>query len=62
MISMVVQDHVGVLSRITAVMNRRQVNIDSISVGPTESPGLSRMTIMINADTLADVEQVTKRF
>src|SRR5699024_2499055 len=47
--------------RITAVMNRRQVNIDSISVGPTESPGLSRMTIMINADTLADVEQVTKQ-
>ncbi|WP_303220118.1 acetolactate synthase small subunit, partial [Enterococcus asini] len=61
MISMVVKDHVGVLSRITAVLNRRQVNIDSISVGPTETPGLSRMTIMINAETLPEVEQVTKQ-
>ncbi|MDT2756754.1 acetolactate synthase small subunit [Enterococcus asini] len=61
MISLVVKDHVGVLSRITAVLNRRQVNIDSISVGPTETPGLSRMTIMINAETLPEVEQVTKQ-
>lgn len=50
----------GVLSRITSVLNRRQVNIESISVGEVE-PEISRMTIVINVDTLSEVEQVTKQ-
>ena len=50
----------GVLSRITSVLNRRQVNIESISVGEIESD-LSRMTIVVNVDTLSEVEQVTKQ-
>lgn len=61
MITLLVQNHVGVLSRITSVMNRRQVNIDSISVGVTDMPDLSRMTIIVNADDLAEVEQVIKQ-
>lgn len=61
MITLLVQNHVGVLSRITSVMNRRQVNIDSISVGITDMPDLSRMTIIVNADDLAEVEQVIKQ-
>lgn len=50
----------GVLSRITSILNRRQVNIDSISVGAVESE-LSRMTIVINVDSLSEIEQVTKQ-
>lgn len=61
MITCLVQNNVGVLSRITSVMNRRQVNIDSISVGVTDMPDLSRMTIIINVDDLAEAEQVIKQ-
>lgn len=61
MITAMVRDKAGVLSRISSVLNRRQVNIESISVGRTEIAGESRMTIMIRADNLADVEQVTKQ-
>lgn len=61
MITAMVHDQAGVLSRITSVLNRRQVNMDSVSVGRTEKDGESRMTIIIQADTLADVEQVTKQ-
>ena len=61
MITAMVHDQAGVLSRITSVLNRRQVNMDSVSVGRTERDGESRMTIIIQADTLADVEQVTKQ-
>ena len=58
MITAMVHDQAGVLSRITSVLNRRQVNMDSVSVGRTERDGESRMTIIIQADTLADVEQI----
>lgn len=61
MITAMVRDKAGVLSRISSVLNRRQVNIESISVGRTEIAGESRMTIMIRADNLADAEQVTKQ-
>lgn len=50
----------GVLSRITSVLNRRQVNIESISVGLVESE-ISRMTIVVNVETLSEAEQVTKQ-
>ncbi|WP_427814257.1 acetolactate synthase small subunit [Enterococcus sp. 22-H-5-01] len=61
MITAMVRDKAGVLSRISSVLNRRQVNIESISVGRTEIAGESRMTIMIRAGNLADIEQVTKQ-
>ena len=61
MITAMVHDQAGVLSRITSVLNRRQVNMDSVSVGRTERDGESRMTIIIQADTLADVEQLNKQ-
>lgn len=61
MITAMVHDQAGVLSRITSVLNRRQVNMDSVSVGRTERAGESQMTIIIQADTLAEVEQVTKQ-
>lgn len=51
----------GVLSRITSVLNRRQVNIESISVGTVEQAEVSRMTIVINVENDAEAEQVTKQ-
>ena len=56
----IVHNEAGVLSRITSVLNRRQVNIESISVGTTERPEFSRMTIIVNVNDLAETEQVTK--
>ena len=45
LISLVVKDEVGVMQRICGVFSRRGFNLDSITVGPTGQPGLSRMTI-----------------
>ncbi|MGM0213021.1 acetolactate synthase small subunit [Enterococcus sp. AZ109] len=61
MITAKVHNQSGTLSRITSILNRRQVNIENISVGTTEIEGVSRLTMMIQADTLAEVEQVTKQ-
>lgn len=57
----IVHNEAGVLSRVTSVLNRRQVNIESISVGTTEQPEFSRMTIIINAENPLETEQVTKQ-
>ncbi len=59
-ITAIVYNKSGVLSRITSVLNRRQVNIESISVGVVEAE-ISRMTIVINVNTLSEAEQVTKQ-
>ncbi|MEO1770908.1 MULTISPECIES: acetolactate synthase small subunit [Enterococcus] len=61
MITAKVHNQSGTLSRITSILNRRQVNIENISVGTTEVEGISRLTMIIQADTLAEVEQVTKQ-
>ena len=57
----IVHNEAGVLSRVTSVLNRRQVNIESISVGTTEQPEFSRMTIIINAENPLEPEQVIKQ-
>ncbi len=55
-----VEDHPGVLNRVVSLMRRRSFNIDSITVGHSETPGVSRMTIVVRgADDL--VEQVSKQ-
>lgn len=61
MITAMVYNQVGVLSRISSVLYRRQVNIESISVGQTEDKEISRMTFVISVTNLAEVEQVTKQ-
>lgn len=60
-ITATVNNNSGVLNRFSGVLSRRQVNIDSISVGPTELQHVSRITIVIQVDTLAESEQVTKQ-
>ncbi|MFC3931662.1 acetolactate synthase small subunit [Streptococcus dentapri] len=51
----------GVLNRFTGVLLRRQVNIESISVGHTEEENVSRITIIIDVDSLEEAEQIIKQ-
>lgn len=59
-ISALVENHSGVLSRISGLFSRRGYNIDSLSVGETEDPTISRMTIVTTADK-AMQEQIKKQ-
>jgi len=45
-----VEDIPGVLNRVTSLFRRRNYNIDSLTVGRTDTPGVSRMTIVMEAD------------
>ena len=55
-----VEDKPGVLNRVASLFRRRGFNIESIAVGHTEIPGLSRMTIAVDGATTV-VEQVAKQ-
>ena len=59
MLTAKLQNRSGVLNRFTGVLSRRQVNIESISVGATENPNVSRITIII--DVASHDEDVYKR-
>lgn len=50
----------GVLTRIAGLFSRRNFNIESLNVGQTEDPAVSRMTIVVNGDNNT-LEQVTKQ-
>jgi acetolactate synthase-1/3 small subunit len=52
-----VENKPGVLNRVTSLFRRRNFNIDSLTVGRTESPAISRMTIVMDVDS----EQVQKQ-
>jgi acetolactate synthase-1/3 small subunit len=52
------QDQPGVLTRAVSLFRRRGYNIASLAVGHTETPGISRMTVVVESD---DVEQVVKQ-
>lgn len=54
-----VQDHPGVLNRVVSLFRRRGYNIESLAVGASEVPGLSRMTIVVD---VRDVDLVVKQF
>jgi acetolactate synthase I/III small subunit len=59
-VSVLVEDRPGVLARIAGLFSRRGFNIDSLAVGPTEDPGRSRMTIVVDCAEMP-LEQVTKQ-
>jgi acetolactate synthase-1/3 small subunit len=59
-IAILVEDQPGVMSREAGLFTRRGFNIDSIAVGHSETPGISRMTIIVNGDHKV-LEQVTKQ-
>jgi acetolactate synthase-1/3 small subunit len=51
----------GVLNRVTGLLMKRQFNIESISVGHTEQPGMSKMTFIVNVDSEGKLEQLLKQ-
>jgi len=55
-----VEDKPGVLTRVASLFRRRGFNIQSLAVGHSEQPGLSRMTVVVNGDSTV-VEQVRKQ-
>lgn len=60
-ITLVVQNRSGVLNRITGLMQKRQFNIESISVGRTEKEGISKMTFVVDVEDHRKLEQLTKQ-
>ena len=54
------EDKPGVLNRVAGLFRRRNFNIESLAVGHSETPGISRMTVVVDGDD-AVVEQVSKQ-
>jgi acetolactate synthase-1/3 small subunit len=59
-LSVTVENRPGVLTRVATLFRRRGYNIDSLTVGTTENPGISRMTIVVQGDDQV-IEQVSKQ-
>ncbi|WP_027409505.1 acetolactate synthase small subunit [Anoxybacteroides tepidamans] len=60
-ITMTVNNRPGVLNRITGLFTKRHYNIESITVGQTETEGISRMTFVVNVEDERTAEQITKQ-
>jgi acetolactate synthase-1/3 small subunit len=56
-LSVLVENHFGVLARVSNLISARGFNIDSLTVSTTEDPTISRMTIVVDADAVK-LEQV----
>jgi acetolactate synthase I/III small subunit len=59
-LSLLVEDKPGLLTRVAGLFARRGFNINSLAVGTTEIPGLSRITVVVDVDA-SPLEQVTKQ-
>lgn len=59
-LSVLVENRPGVLSKVAGLFSRRAFNIDSLAVGVTQDPSVSRITIVVNGDECA-TEQVEKQ-
>ncbi len=59
-LSVLVEDQSGALSRISGLFARRGFNIDSLAVGPAESPGISRLTMVVEGDN-ETLQQMSKQ-
>ncbi len=60
LLSVLVENKPGVLNRVASMVRRRGFNIDSLSVGPTDDPAVSRMTIAVHVGK-QQAEQATKQ-
>ena len=56
------QDKPGVFGRVASLFRRRNFNIESLTVGHSETPGISRMTLVVDCDSEEQREQVVKQF
>ena len=59
-LSVLVENRPGVLARVASLFSRRGFNIDSLAVGETEDPRVSRMTIVVSVEG-KPLEQITKQ-
>jgi len=59
-ISILVENQAGVLSRVSGLFSRRGYNIDSLSVGETENPEYSRITVVCSGDAMI-IDQIKKQ-
>lgn len=57
-LAVIVEDKPGVLNRVASLFRRRAFNIESLTVGHTDQPGASRMTIVIDCNDI-DIERLT---
>src|SRR3954469_13650443 len=60
LLSLLVENKPGVLARIAGLFSRRGFNIDSLAVGPTEDPEISRITLTVDG-AVHPIDQVTKQ-
>ena len=60
-LSVLVENKPGVLARIAGLIARRGYNIESLAVGPTERPELSRITLQVGVENQQYLEQITKQ-
>jgi acetolactate synthase-1/3 small subunit len=60
-VSALVENRAGTLSRVSGLFSRRGFNIDSLTVGETEDPSISRMTIAVSADQRSGEERVLEQ-
>src|ERR687895_2716301 len=59
-LSLLVENKPGVLARIAGLFSRRGFNIDTLTVGPTDDPGVSRITLTLDG-AVHPIDQVTKQ-
>jgi acetolactate synthase I/III small subunit len=59
-LSLLVENKPGVLARIAGLFSRRGFNIDTLAVGPTEDPDVSRITLTVDG-AVHPIDQVTKQ-
>jgi acetolactate synthase-1/3 small subunit len=59
-ISVLVENKAGVLAKISGLFSRRGFNIESLAVGPTDDPSISRITLVVDAESHS-IEQVVKQ-
>ena len=59
-LSLLVENKPGVLARIAGLFSRRGFNIDTLAVGPTEDPNVSRVTLTLDGE-VHPIDQVTKQ-
>lgn len=59
-LSVLVENKPGVLARVAGLVSRRGYNIESLAVGPTEHPEMSRITLSVAVDDVV-LEQMTKQ-
>ncbi|MDR0837524.1 MAG: acetolactate synthase small subunit [Propionibacteriaceae bacterium] len=60
-LSVLVSNRPGVLARVASLFSRRGFNIESLTVGPTLDPDISRMTVVVQVESALALEQIVKQ-